>query len=90
MPDVETGEGGGQGEALGEGEEKDASPFRQPRDRPLASTDGGRMSNASRKPGGLWFPTTAATPPSRGYLSSAAPALPPSPRTQRPERLHQR
>lgn len=23
---------------------------------PLGLTDGGRMSNASRKPGGLWFP----------------------------------
>lgn len=58
MPDVEMGEGDGQGEAQGEGEEEGASPFRQPRARPLAYTDGGRMSNASRKPGGLWFPTS--------------------------------
>lgn len=45
MPDVETGEGVVKAGSGGGG--KDASPFRQPRARPLASTDGGRMSNAS-------------------------------------------
>lgn len=69
-----------------EGEEEGASPFRQPWARPLASTEGGRMSNASRKPGGLWFPHRCHPRPSRGHLSSAAQALPPSPQTQRLER----
>lgn len=77
---------GGQGEAQREGEEEGASPFRQPSARPLASTEGGRMSNASRKPGGLRFPHRCHPRPSRGHLSPAARALPPSPQTQRPER----
>ncbi|CAD7682040.1 unnamed protein product [Nyctereutes procyonoides] len=45
------------------------------------------MSNASRKPGGLWFPHRCHPRPSRGHLSSTAQAPPPSPQTQRPERL---
>ena len=89
MPDVETGEGVVRAR-LREGRGEGCISFLESRARPLASADGGRMSNASRKPGGLWFPTAAATPPSHGYLSSAAQALPPSPQTQRPERLHQR
>ncbi|XP_004396821.1 PREDICTED: metalloproteinase inhibitor 1 [Odobenus rosmarus divergens] len=44
------------------------------------------MSNASRKPGGLRFPHHCRPRPSRGHLSPAAQALPPSPQTQRPER----
>lgn len=87
--DLEMGEGDDQGEAQGEGEEAEAR-FRQPSARPLASTDGGRMSNASRKLGGLWFPHYCHPRPSSGHLSSAALALPPSPQTQRPEELHQR
>ncbi|XP_026909807.2 metalloproteinase inhibitor 1 [Acinonyx jubatus] len=44
------------------------------------------MSNASRKPGGLWFPHHCHPRPSSGHLSSAAQALPLSPQTQRLER----
>lgn len=67
------------------GRKQRSEPFFEARlARPLASSVGGRMSNVSGKPGGLWFPHLHPRP-SSGHLSSAAQALPLSLQTTPPE-----